>query len=452
MARRKIINNILPKESRQPFRQNLSVGTVQYEFLQFEEAVVVDVIVNDIHPSYSADGTNVGNITFRFINSQQYLPNESLNEAAPHQPNISDYPLLNEIVYVFRALNRWYYFSKFNVSNQVTTQPIFGLNNQLSPIKDNLTTTQQKTNIANGGSEIKTGGPDQETKLGESFVNKDGIFRLRHQEGDIIIEGRSGHSIRFGSDIERNQAPNILFRVGPDEKIDDTRVVPLVDEDINVDLSSIWMVANQTIPLTFSTIEEESHFKSMESPLNELSGNQIVINTDRLVINTKQKELLVSTFLGTHFTTLQNHTVDTEKDYKSFNGRDRQIEIHQDCRISVGRDYLLSIGNDHRTSVEGNSHFSAEKDFSITSGRIFIGSVDDNGQPLVLGEQLRQFINELLTIFVQNSAIFTLPTVGLGPLNPTVVAEIQQLQIKYGINTDGQDTPGFLSKNNFVTR
>ena len=436
MARRKTKSNIYRGENRQPFRQNVQIGTVQEEYFQFEESVVVDVIVNDNHPSYAADGTNVGTIVFRLINSQQYLPDESLNEAIPYFSNISEYPLLNEIVYVFRALNRWYYLFKFNISNQVTAQPVFGLNEQLSGVKSDSIDVQQRTNIANGGSEIKTGVTDNTTKLGNTFVDKKGVYRLRQQEGDIVIEGRSGHSIRLGSNSSLNQAPNLLLRVGTDENIEDSRIVPLVDENINSDLSSIWMVANQIIPLTFATVEDKSHFKSMDEPLDKLAGNQIVINSDRISINTKRNELMVSTFLGTHFSTLKNHTVDAAKDYKSSIGRD--------CSITIDRDYLLSIA--------GNSQCVVQEAYSLRADKIYLGSLEDDSQPMVLGEQLRKFINELLMIFIQNSAIFTLPTVGMGPLNPTVLAQIQALQIKYGIDMDAQEDPGFLSKNIFVKR
>ena len=47
MTRRRIKSNIYRGETRQPFRQNIQVGTIQEEYFQFEEAVVVDVVVND---------------------------------------------------------------------------------------------------------------------------------------------------------------------------------------------------------------------------------------------------------------------------------------------------------------------------------------------------------------------------------------------------------------------
>ena len=456
MARRVYSHNIFRGQRNQPFGQSLQVGTTYQETFQFEESVVVDVVVNDTHPAYNAQGDNVGVIKFRFINSQQYLPDDSLNEAFPFFANLSDYPLLNEIVYVFRALNRWYYMTKFNTTNKVTAQALFGLNTKLGPIKSDSKDSQQKTEIADGGAEIREDPIAKEARLGEVFQDKENVFRLRHQEGDIIYEGRSGHSIRFGSNQDEDQAPNMLIRIGPNPdpevSVDDSECA-LVDEDINADLSSLWIVSNQVVPLTFATVDSDTHFESVDEKPGTLDGNQIIINSDRLVLNTKRDKLLVSTFLGTNFTTLQDHTVDADKNYKSFAGINREVRIGQDYLITIGRDYLLSIEGDKTSKIVGATVHQSDGNHSIVADKIFIGSLNDQTEPLVLGEQLRDFIDQFLNIFIRNAATLTLPTVGVGPLNPAVVAQIVQLRSQFGTTTKSSaQSQGFLSTNNFVTR
>jgi len=456
MARRVYTSNIFRGQRNQPFGQSVQVGTTYQETFQFEEAVVVDVIINDSHPSYNEDGDNVGVIKFRFINSQQYLPDDSLNEAFPFSANISDYPLLNEIVYIFRALNRWYYMTKFNITNKVTTQALFGLNKRLGPIKSDGENSQQKTEIAAGGAEMRQSPEAEEARLGEVFQDKEGVYRLRHQEGDLIIEGRSGHSIRFGSNQAENQAPNLIIRTGPNPdpelSIDDSDFA-LVDEDVNDDLSSIWMVSDQVVPLTFATVDSDTHFESVKEKPGTLDGNQIIVNSDRIVLNTKRDKLLVSTFLGTHFTTLQDHTVDTDKTYRSFAGVNREIKIGKDYLITVGADYLLSVEGDKTSKVVGATVHESEGNHSIVADKIFIGSLDDSSEPLVLGEQLRNFVDQFLNIILSNATTFTLPTVGVGPLNPAVAAQIAALRAQFGTTSKGSaQSQGFLSQNNFVTR
>ena len=380
-----------------------------------------------------------------------------MKEAFTFSANISYYPLLNELVYVFRALNRWYYLTKFNTSNRVTSQAIFGLNNQLGPIKSDALDSKQKTEIAGGGSELHENPEARENRLGRDFVDLSNVYRLRHQEGDVVLEGRSGHSIRFGSNQEEEQAPNLLIRVGPNPdpelSIDDSDFA-IVNEDINKDLSSIWIVSNQVVPLTFATVDSDTHFKSMEEKPGTLSGNQLIANSDRIVLNTKRDKLLVSTFLGTHFTTLQEHTVDTAKNYRSFAGLNREIETGQDYVITVTRDYLLSVGRNKTSKIEGFTVHESEGNHSIMGSKIFIGSLEDDEQPIVLGEQLRQFLDEFINIFVQNSTSFTLPTVGVGPLNPAVLGQISELRARYKLSSSSgaQSDPGFLSKTNFVSR
>jgi len=454
--RRVYTHNIFRGQNNQPFGQSLQVGTVYQDTVQFEEAVVVDVIVNDTHPAYNIEGDNVGVVRFRFINSQQYLPEDSLNEAFPFFANVSDYPLLNEIVYVFRALNRWYYMTKFNTTNKVTAQALFGLNRHLGPIESDGETSQQKTEIAAGGSAIKQDPIAEDARLGERFVDKENVYRLRHQEGDLIMEGRSGHSIRFGSNADEDQAPNMLIRVGPnltpELSIDDSEFA-LVNEDINGDLSSIWAVSNQVVPLTFATVNSNTHFESVVEKPGTLDGNQIIINSDRLVLNTKRDKLLVSTFLGTHFTTLQDYTVDADKSYRSFAGVNREVRIGENYLITVGEDYLLGIGGDKTSTIRGATIHASEGNHSIIADKIFIGSLDTQDEPLVLGDQLRDFIDQFLAIFIQNSATLTFPTIGLGPLNPAVLAQIVALREQFGTMTKASaQTQGFLSQNNFVTR
>lgn len=430
-----------------------TIGTSYQETFQIEEAVVVDVVVNDGHPEYDVtDGYNVGAVRFRFITSNAFQPDSELNWASPLETNITDYPLLNEIVMVIPALNRFYYSRKLNVSNRVTSHPMFGLNDSL---KTRQTSDEKIDDYQSAVSPKRVNAQAEADRLGEVFEEKDSVFRLRAQEGDITYEGRFGQSIRFGSTPENDQAPTVLIRCGPDPKGKpniESRF-GLVDEDLNLDLSSIWFLSDQKIQLDFATVGSENHFISMDEAPTNLEGNQIVVNTDRLILNTKGGRLLVSTFLGTHFSSRGNHTVDTDKDYRSFTGVNRLLRITKNYEITVDADYLLRVKGDKTSDVAGTTIHRTVGNHSIVGERIFIGSIDDEGDPLVLGDRLRDFIDQFLNIFISNAAFFTIPTIGIGPLNPGVLAQINLLRERFGtaIKTDAQDR-GFLSSKNFVTR
>ena len=443
-----------------PFHGGASMGTSYQETIQWEEAVIVDVVVNDDHPEYDTDGYNVGAIKFRFVDSTVLSSDAEFDWAFPIDANVTDYPLLNEVVLIISTLNRWYYATKINTSNRVTSQAMFGLNDGPSAQQNDTQRQKDVGGINAGEGPIRQDVQAEKDRLGNEFVDLDTVFRLRSQEGDIIREGRSGQSIRFGSDQKNGQAPNVLIRCGPDPTA--VKSVPesefaLISEDINNDLSSIWMVANSVVPLVFATLGNspiDSHFQSMVERPVELSGNQIVVNSDRVIINVKRDRLLVSTFLGTSFTTRDDHTVDAEKNYRSFVGINREIESGEKHLITVGTDYLLTVGGDKTTEVQGATIHTTVGDHSIIADKIFIGTLNDESQPLVLGEQLRDFIDQFLAIFINNAPAFVLPTIGIGPLSPGVLVQLNNLRRDFGTTGKGsaQKKPGFLSSNNFVTR
>lgn len=456
MAQIKRRNNTARFSPANPFRDGQSFGIAYRETAQIEEAVVVDIVVNDSHPEYDTDGYNVGAVKFRFINTDAFTAESQLNWGYPLESNVTDYPLLNEIVLVIPALNRFYWTKKVNVSNRVTAQPLFGLNDSLKTRQTQTQKSSDYSRVADGGSPNTQNSQAESDRLGQTFVDKEQVFRLRSQEGDIIYEGRSGHSIRFGSNIEADQAPNIFIRCGPDPTqtpLPADSEFALVDENIDGDLSSIWITSDQVVPLTFATIDVDSHFKSVEDKPATLNGNQIIVNTDQLIFNTKGGRMLVSTFLGTHFTTRQDHTVDAEQNYKSFAKLNREIETGEEYRITVGTDYLLTVGGDKTSEVQGVTIHTTVGNHSIIADQIFIGSLADETEPLVLGDTLRDFIDKFLNIFIVNAPAFVLPTVGIGPLTPGVLNQIVALRAEFGIavKNDAQ-SQGFLSLNNFVTR
>lgn len=449
--RTRYLNHLYRGSVRNPFQSGLEVGARYSDVQQFESALVVDVITNDAHPDYSPDGYNIGVIKFRFLDSQELRPEESLNLAFPLDSNLTRYPLLNELVTIFKALNRYYYMPSINVSNRPTSQAIFGIKKETDPLPSSGQRSEDYNQNANGGAPQKDDSSASEEKLGNQFVDLTEVFRIRPQEGDVILEGRSGHSIRLGSNFDKNQAPNLLIRVGPNpvpEKSVTESPYAVVDEDINKDLSSIWIVADQVIPLDFATVGNEAHFKTADPKPSTLDGNQMIINTDRLVINTKRDKLLVSTFLGTHFATLQDHTVDAGKNYRSFAGVNREIEAKQNYLITIGKDYLLKVGGDKSSHVTGKTQHVSDKTHAIVGSKIFIGSLSDESEPQVLGEQLRTLLLDFVNAHLDNAPTYTVPTIGIGPLSPAVISALQQIKQKL----TGAKAAPFESKNNFVTK
>jgi hypothetical protein len=446
MSRVKRANYTFRFTQANPFNQG-SFGTSYQETFQLEEAIVVDVVVNDQHPDYDTDGYNVGAVKVRMLSSDAFEQASNLTWAFPMSSNVTDYPLLNEIVLVMPALNRFYYTRRLNVSNRVTAQPLFGLNDGLKARPSTEQQTSEMSRVSDSGAPVRDDQQQESDRLGAYFEDKPTVYRLRSREGDIIYEGRTGQSIRLGSTPDVELSPTLLLRCGPNPNAQRSTDSPysLIDEDINEDRSSIWMVANQTIPLTFATIRGQTHFKSATAP-GTLDGNQIILNSDRIVLNTRADKLLVSTFLGTHFSTMQDHTVDTEKNYRSYAAVNREIEIGQKYLITVGADYLLKVGASKTSEVTGKTIERSNDTYAIVAPKIFIGSLDNEAQPLVRGEDLRAFLLEFIDAHLKNATSHTLPTIGIGPLSPAVVAALQTLRTKVA----GSKKAPFESQTNFV--
>ncbi len=426
------------------------------------EAIVVDVVVNDSHPEYAKDGYNIGAIQFRMVQSNFYREQGTLNWALPMDANLTEYPLLQEIVIVTKALNRFYYTKKLNTSSRVTAQPLYGLNEELSPPDS----PSKKISTYNGSTaNPKKDDSSAKNKLGKYFKDIDAVKRLRHDEGDVVLEGRSGQSIRMGAawkkgtlfkSVTDDQRPNMLFRVGqsPKETPSVEGLFGLVSEDVNGDATSLWLVSDQIVPLELSTAKNPVHKASVADFPKRLEGSQLIINTDQFVVNTKKEKILGNSLNGIHWTTNKDFTVDSGQDYVSRILRDEKItvdqnqayEIKQAQYLTVGQNQISKIGTDQTATIGGvqdisvgsNAVFKIGGYFESTVGdrislvapKVYLGTKQSEAQPVVLGAVLAEFLSEFLDAHITNAAKHVITPVGPGALSPTVVAKLIQLKVK----------------------
>lgn len=411
-----------------------------------QEAIVVDVIVNDKHPEYAKDGYNVGAIQFRLVHSNHYREQGVLNWALPMDANITEYPLKQEIVIVTKALNRFYYTRKLNTSSRVTSQPIFGLNEELSPPDS---PTKKVNSYQNSTVNPKKDDSAVKNKLGKYFKDQETVNRLRHDEGDVIIEGRSGQTIRLGAawtagtqfkSSQRDQAPNLLFRVGQSSKAQPSVKGPLglVTEDINNDATSLWLVSDQMVPLDLSTKDSAVHKASVPDFPKRLTGNQLIINTGQFVVNTKTEKILGNSFNGIHWTTNKDFTVDADQDYVSTLTRDEKVTVGQNQLYEVGKDATETIGENQSVTVGKNMTFkvggffesTVSERISLIAPKVYLGTKQSESEPVVLGATLAQFLSDFLDAHISNASKHVITPVGPGVLSPSIVAKLTALKAK----------------------
>ena len=135
--------------------------------------------------------------------------------------------------------------------------------------------------------------------LGEYFEENDAVNNLQLFPGDISLEGRHGQSLRFGgtkfdsnefTEDSDNGLPFTILRNGQAEAGEAT---DLVLENINDDLSSIYLTSNHTIELE-QAHEKRDAFDEEPEKAKEYKGNQILVDSGRLYFNAKEEGALIS--------------------------------------------------------------------------------------------------------------------------------------------------------------
>jgi hypothetical protein len=196
--------------------------------------------------------------------------------AKPLNANSQDYPLVGELIFLMDGP------SPNSQTNTTSTQKYY-----LGSI--NLWNNNQQ-NAPAGDS------------LGKTFNEKSDIRNLLSFEGDRIYQGRKGNGIRFGSTVplysnisewSRNGRPDgdpITILVNGYVTTDTGSLSPNIEE-INKEMSSVYMTSTQTIPL----IPGASIINPINSSLapSKYINSQLILNSDRVTINSKKDEVLL---------------------------------------------------------------------------------------------------------------------------------------------------------------
>jgi len=204
----------------------------------------------------------LGSIKFTPLNSKPDDGKPSNLIAKPLFNNISKYPILEEIVLILSA-------------------PSYDLNN-----KPNAKTFYYLTTVGLWNSVQHNAFPDIQTykggelNFGHTFVEKENVRNLLPEEGDILIEGRFGNSIRFSSTTKQKAINNpwssqgdvgmpitIIRNNQSNVDINSDPWVP-VYEDPNNDGTSIYLCAGQEIPLEYASKNLQSYSITIGAAFN----------------------------------------------------------------------------------------------------------------------------------------------------------------------------------------
>ena len=301
---------------------------------------VKDIILNNKHARFTEFGewNGIGTIFIESAKNPLFTDQTSLIPAYPAFPNIKHYPLINELVPVI-------YLTDVDVTSNTNSvsayylPPINIWNSQIHnavPSLNVLPKSQKKDyQQVEAGSVRQVSDQSTEIDLG-AYFNENNVLKnhpLLPYEGDIIYEGRFGNSIRLGSTVKDTLAtPNLwsdnstngdpitIIRNGQPNSPrgvngSDNSWVPIL-ENINLDKSSIYLTSTQKVNLELATIftsKFNSYNKIKETPQTPdlYGGNQILLNSGRLVFNAQNDHILLSADKSIHLSSNGSINIDT---------------------------------------------------------------------------------------------------------------------------------------------
>ena len=278
-------------------------------------ARVIDIVLDENHKYYERVGewNGIGAIFYEIVNKSgtKSYPNFAL----PYDSQLKTYPLINEIVLLISLPNQsmglvssnesYFYMSPLGIWNHPH-------HNAYPNVLDGLKDQAQQKYILNRSDQVT----DDSTEIDlnssntsqNTFVEKVDIHPLMPFMGDSLLEGRHGQSLRFGStaksksekknnwsDSGINGDPITILRNGQPSKISDEGWIPIT-EDINKDLSSIYLTSTQKIPFSLANENFYSYDPTNYLPTKPAiyNNNQIIRHSSRISINAKSDSVLIS--------------------------------------------------------------------------------------------------------------------------------------------------------------
>ena len=390
---------------------------------------VIDIILNDKYPKFKKYGGDsaIGTIKFKPINFA--TPGESF--AKPFFPNISSLPLVNEIVLIFKlpgnninkagANESFYYINSINLWNT----PHHNAFPEVSTLSKSTENQQSYSQVEEGNPGVNSDKLKQinlnspVNKSQRTFIEKSNIHPLLPFPGDNIYQGRFGNSIRLGStNVSEDEAlkhklnewsqtgssgdPITIVRNGQPDKTEKPGYKHIIEE-VNKDLTSIYLTSTQTIPIdlasenfrSFSTKKESINYIPIKP--KDYNSPQTIITSDRIIANAKKDSIL----------------------------------------LSAQKSVSLSTNN----TVNINT-----KSMIVDAGNIRLGSIEAN-ESVVKGDTLYFQLNSLLKALIQMTSILKTSQIWPGGVP---AADIPRNQIYDDVNTQlkliQEDLETMLSK------
>jgi len=344
--------------------------------------------------------------------------------AYPFDKNNFTMPIKGETVVVLEIDKSNVFWLPYSVTPYSNYRRDYVTYTQLKPT-DN-TKPQSSTEGGKNLRETKdSGGATNTTNTDNSksdYKVNEKIKFLKPKQGDTIISGRVGNTIRFSefhlTEDGKTSSPGIFIRNKQNPELDSKKIGELIEEDINKDGTSIYITSNKVkVPFKEEVKKEKKGFKDYPNS-KDLSGDQLFVNSDRIILSAKAKEFIIFGKGNTGVITDGQYSVDAEKD----------IYLHTNKSVTIH-------------SAGSNQIF-----LNSENGKIYLGKNKGEGaagadvQKMVLGGELVKLMGELIDEITKQ--IYATPVGPTSP-GPTNVAAFKAIKGK--LNT-------MLSAKNYLSK
>tara|TARA_B100001094_G_scaffold114149_1_gene110138 strand:+ start:160 stop:1401 length:1242 start_codon:yes stop_codon:yes gene_type:complete len=345
-------------------------------YLQFVPGYCSDVIHSKESLRYGGEHTLNTIIAVPHITDKAYKTKNTSGEQFRYYPllrGITDVPSKGDPVLLCTIGKINYFLGPLNTNNN-------------SPTWNDDPSYIGEVNVTDSN----TGKTSLRGKRGESNnFNKEVLYsrlnKIRKEEldygssvfevtGDTLLEGRHGNSIRIGS---RSNNPYVFISnertpTNPFESLSDGSLISITSNgtlqqhfgNVNLENGNI----SYGFTLASDTLEEPNRFMgTLVSQINnnqetqqliyDYSGNQTLINSDRITLNSKLDDIYVSSI--------------------------------KDIHIGTGRHLTIS----------------ANEDLVINSQRIILGNPEVESEPMILGTTLLELLKETLAVLKSSQGI-----------------------------------------------
>lgn len=376
-----------------------TTGIVYHIILNSDDSVLTDLEIPDADKA-----TYIGAIQYKSQGGSNKGTAESV--AFPKNLNYNSLPTLNEVVNIISGAGGATYYERIGKS------PTPNINSEETTIKESKPTDKSSVNKSSNYKKVESTGitrsnaeSEELNGYGKYFKANGNLHKLKLYEGDTLIESRFGQSIRFSgyNNPDNSFSPTITIRNIENSislKEDNTKST---EEDVNRDGSIIVFGSNEyQLPFQPGTVSDSgtSDFEikptAFKSYPSDLKGNQILINSDRLIFSAKTSEMIFY----------------SKKNYGFISDSTLSIDNKLGIEVNVG-DNINVLTNDKDINLNTNN------------GKVNIGNVDL--ESLVRGETLLGLMEELIDAIV--AQIYLTPS-GPSATGPVNVADFNAIKSK----------------------